>query len=61
MKPSDGYRLNQGYVVGTVIGALCALPFTFTSNAEWFYVTFPLIGGPIGWIVAFLQMGGDLN
>ena len=61
MKPSDGYRLNRGYLLGTAIGFLCAMPLTLTSDAEWFYVVFPLIGGPIGWVVAFLQMGGDLS
>lgn len=61
MKPTDGYRLNRGYLLGTVIGLALALPFLFFPNALWFLVVFPAVGGPIGWIVAFLRMGGDLD
>lgn len=61
MKPSDGYRLNRGYLLGTVIGAGLSLPCLFLHNPLWFVSTFIAVGGPIGWVVAFLKMGGDLD
>lgn len=48
-------------MLGSAIGLGLALPFVFFPNALWFLVVFPSVGGPIGWIVAFLQMGGDLD
>lgn len=61
MKPSNGYRLNRGYLLGTVIGFACALPFIFSRDPLTILALFPAVGGPVGWIVAFLQMGGDLD
>ena len=59
---NSGYTLGKWSLGGTAVGALLSVPFLlFDHGDRWLYLFAVLTstGGTVGWIVAFLKLGGE--